>query len=153
MIRELKSYRPVSNNIFVSQICEKAVYEQVFDHFSINGLFHPNNHGFRPNHSTATALIQLYDLWLQSAERQEITAALLLDLSAAFDLVDHELLLRKLHEYGFSNSSINLFTSYLNNRIQYVQVESHLSDPKPTGKQGVPQGSILGPLLFLIFLQ
>ena len=146
-----ENYRPVSNIIFVCQICEKAIYDQVFNHFIINHLFHPNNHGFRPNHSTVTALIQLQDLWLKAAEKGEISAALLLDLSAAFDLVDHKILIGKLQLYGFGDSALDWFTSYLKNRVQYVQVEARLSDPKPTGDQGVPQGSLLGPLLFLIF--
>ena len=83
-----ENYRPVSNIIFVSQIFEKAVFEQLYNHFTCNNLFHPNNHGFRPNHSTVSALIQLQDLWLQAADNGLISAALLLDLSAAFDLVD-----------------------------------------------------------------
>ena len=148
-----ENYRPVSNIIFVSQICEKAVFDQVFCHFQSHHLFHPNNHGFRPCHSTVSALIQLQDLWLLAAERHEISASLLLNLSATFDLVEHEILLGKLGIYGFSPSSLNWFASYLKDRIQYVQVESRLSDPQPTGSQGAPQGSLLGPLLFLIFLQ
>ena len=146
-----ENYRPVSNIIFVCQICEKTIYDQVFNHFIINHLFHPNNHGFRPNHSTVTALIQLQDLWLKAAEKKEISAALLLDLSAAFDLVDHQILIGKLQLYGFDDSALNWFSSYLKDRVQYVQVEASLSDPQPTGDQGVPQGSLLGPLLFLIF--
>ena len=146
-----ENFRPVSNIIFVSQICEKTVFEQLSEHFTVNNLFHPNNHGFRPNHSTVTALAQLQDLWLNAAEKGELSAALLLDLSAAFDLVEHLLLLGKLKCYGLGPSSIEWFSSYLANRTQYVQVECRLSDPKETGKQGVPQGSILGPLLFLIF--
>ena len=94
----------------------------------------------------------MYDMWLNGAENGELTAALLLDLSAAFDLVDHQILLGKLALYGLGQSAIQWFTSYLHERVQYVQVESKLSDPQPTGDQGVPQGSILGPLLFLIFI-
>ena len=90
-------------------------------------------------------------MWLQAAENQEISAALLLDLSAAFDLVDHQILLGKLELYGLDAPSLKWFSSYLKDRVQYVQVESRLSDPMPTGDQGVPQGSLLGPLLFLIF--
>ena len=96
-----ENYRPVSNLIFISLICERAVYDQVFHHFITNDLFHPNLHGGLPNHSTVTALIHLYDLWLNAAENQELNAALLLDLSAAFDLVDHSVFLKKLSLYGF----------------------------------------------------
>ena len=102
-----ENYRPVSNLNYVSMICEKVVSEQVFNHFDMNKLWHQNNHGFRPNHSTATALISLYDLWLQAADDGKLTAALLLDLSAAFDLVDHVLLIGKLRLYGFGETTIN----------------------------------------------
>ena len=80
----------------MSKIAEAAIFEQTFAHFNENQLWHPNHHGFRPNHSTATALIQLYDLWVRGAEVREFTAALLLDLSAAFDVVNHRILLEKL---------------------------------------------------------
>ena len=99
----------------------------------------------------ATALIQLYDLWSRGAEDKEFTAALLLDLSAAFDVVNHKILLQKLEVYNFSPSSLEWFKSYLEDRSQYVMVESKLSDPLKVGEQGVPQGSLLGPLCFIIF--
>ena len=92
-----ENYRPVSDIVFVSKIAEAAIFEQTFSHFDDNKLWHPNHHGFRPNHSTSTALIQLYDLWARGAEDKEFTAALLLDLSAAFDVVTHTILLDKLH--------------------------------------------------------
>ena len=146
-----ENYRPVSDIIFVSKICESAVFGQTFQHFQSNHLWHPNHHGFKPNHSTATALAHLYDLWVMGAEDTEFTAALLLDLSAAFDVVDHQILLDKLELYKFSPSTINWFRTYLENRTQYVMVESRLSDPLKVGAQGVPQGSLLGPLCFIIF--
>ena len=103
-------YRPVSN---VGMICGKVVVEQLLNHFVDNNLWHPNHHGFRSNHSTATALIQLYDKWITAVENGEFTAALLLDLSAAFDLVDHQILLGKLRLYNFTDETIAWFTSYL----------------------------------------
>ena len=146
-----ENWRPVTDIVFVSKLAEAAVFEQVSDHFSRNKLWHPNHHGFRPNHSTATALSQLYDFWIRGAENKELTAALLLDLSAAFDVVDHQILLDKLHLYNFSPKTVSWFKSYLEDRKQIVVVESKLSDPKEVGDQGVPQGSLLGPALFLIF--
>ena len=110
-------YRPVSNLIYVGMICEKVVAEQMLNHFVDNNLWHPNHHGFRPNHSTATALIQLYDMWITGVENGEFTAALLLDLSAAFDLMDHQILLGKLKLYNFSEDTIAWFTSYLHDRV------------------------------------
>ena len=93
----------------------------------------------------------MYDFWIRGAEKTELTAALLLDLSAAFDVVDHRILLDKVQLYNFSPKTISWFKSYLEDRKQIVVVESKLSDPKEVGDQGVPQGSLLGPALFLIF--
>ena len=119
--------------------------------FRLTQLWHPNHYGFRPNHSTATAITQLYDIFIRGAESRKLTAALLLDLSAAFDVVDHQILLQKLKLYNFSPNSISWVQSYLEGRKQIVTVESRLSDPKFVGEQGVPQGSLLGPILFLIY--
>ena len=146
-----ENWRPITDIVFVSKLAEAAVFDQIAEHFSVNKLWHPNHHGFRPNHSTATALSQLYDLWISKAEDQELSAALLLDLSAAFDVVDHKILLEKLELYNFSAETISWFKSYLEHRRQIVVIESKLSDPKDVGEQGVPQGSLLGPILFLIF--
>ena len=115
-----ENYRPVSDIIFVSKIAEAAVFEQTFEHFNGNNLWHGNHHGFRPKHSTATAMIQLYDLWARGAEDKEFTAALLLDLSAAFDVVNHKIFLEKLELYNFSPSTLQWFKSYLEDRTQYV---------------------------------
>ena len=146
-----ENYRPVSDIIFVSKIIESAVFDQTFTHFNNNKLWHSNHHGFRPNHSTATALAQLQKIWIDGAENKTLTAALLLDLSAAFDVVDHRILIEKLNLYGFSPCTVRWFESYLTGRTQLVQVGSRLSDPLLVGPQGVPQGSLLGPLCFLIF--
>ena len=88
---------------------------------------------------------------MEDAEHKELSAALLLDLSAAFDIVDHDILIKKLETYNFSEESVEWFRSYLDSRVQTVQVESKFSDPEPLGDYGVPQGSILGPLIFIIF--
>ena len=146
-----ENWRPVTDIVFVSKLAEAAVYDQVSEHFSANNLWHPNHHGFRPNHSTASAISQMYDFWIRGAEKTELSAALLLDLSAAFDVVDHFILLEKLKLYNFSPKTISWFKSYLENRKQVVVVESMSSDPKEVGEQGVPQGSLLGPILFIIF--
>ena len=146
-----ENWRPVTDIVFVSKLAEAAVYEQVEGHFTRSKLWHPNHHGFKANHSTATAINQIYDFWIRSAEKTELTAALLLDLSAAFDVVDHQILLDKLKLYNFSPQAISWFRSYLQGRKQVVVIESKTSDPKEVGEQGVPQGSLLGPILFIIF--
>ena len=147
-----ENYRPVSHIVEISKATEYAVLEQLLEHFQVNGLFHPNHHGFLPNRNTTTALLQIYDIWVSAAENKELSAALFIDLSAAFDIVDHSILLDKLRLYNFSESSISFFRSYLADRKQIVQVQSKLSDPGLVGEQGVPQGSILGPILFLIYM-
>lgn len=90
---EAKNYRPVSHIIEVGNIVEYVIHDQVYNHFISNNLFHENHHGFLGQHSTATALIQLYDTWLKAKEDKELSAALLLDLSAAFHVVHHSILL------------------------------------------------------------
>ena len=145
------NYRPVSHIVEIGKIVEYVVHEQVYDHFVSQQLFHANHHGFLRNHSTATALIQLYDLWLTAADKKELSAALLLDLSAAFDIVDHKIFLDKLRCYNFSEDTVSWFKSYLESRSQIVQVQTKFSDNVNLGEYGVPQGSILGPLIFLIY--
>ena len=110
------NYRPVSHIVEVGKIVEYVIYDQVYTHFVENNIFHPNHHGFLGNRSTATALIQLYDLWLEASEKTELSAALLLDLTAAFDVVDHEIFIQKLEAYNFSQDSVAWFSSYLKNR-------------------------------------
>ena len=101
-----ENYRPVLNIPELSKIFEYAIFDQLMEHFLNNNLFHPNHHGFLPHHNTSTALAQMVDLWLKAAEDQELSATLLLDLSAAFDLVDHSVLLRKLKLYNLSDKSV-----------------------------------------------
>ena len=145
-----KNYRPVSNLVEVGQLIEQAVYFQVVEHFQKNNLFHRNHHGGLANHSTATALIQVYDKFLDAAERKKLTAALLLDQSAAYDLLDHLILLKKLALYGFQEESVQWFQSYLSGRSQSVQVEAQQSTIEKLGDHAAPQGSVLGGLLFII---
>ena len=135
----------------MSKIVEYAVHDQVYHHFFNHKIFHPNHHGFLGHHNTSTALIQLQDLWLEASENKELSAALLLDLSAAFDVVDHSIFLKKLNVYKFSEKSIEWFKSYLESRRFFVQVESKISKKENLEDIGVPQGSILGPLIFIIF--
>ena len=148
---EAQFYRPISNLSEVSKLTERAVYNQIYMYLLDNGLFHPDHHGCHKNHSTATALQQLRDLWLQAAEEGKLSAALMLDLRAGFDVVSHSLLLLKLKEYGLNDVALSWFSNYLTDRYQCVQIESALSS-NILVPWGVPQGSILGPLLFLIFL-
>ena len=145
-----KNYRPVSILSPLSKILEKVIYQQVYNYFDKNKIFNPNMHGYRHGRSTETALLSMYDRWVKSAAGGQFSGAIVLDLSSAFDLVDPSLLLQKLKIYGLEDDSLEWINTYLTGRFQAVWLDHVLSDFLET-KVGVPQGSNLGPLFFLIF--
>ena len=147
---QAKNYRPVAILSPLSKILEKIVFEQLYDYLTRNHIFHPNLHGYRKNRSTQTAMIQMYHRWVQAAADGQVSGVVLLDLSAAFDLVDPGILLQKLRIYGLDREMSDWIESYLTDRAQAVWIDHVLSEFLPC-EVGVPQGSILGPLLFLIF--
>ena len=149
-VLDRKNYRPVSILSPVSKVLERAIYEQLYSYFSHNRIFHPNVMGYRKNRSTATALLQMYDRWISGAGNKRISGIVLLDLSAAFDLVSSEILVEKLRVYGLQDDFLEWIKCYLSHRKQAVWVDHILSDWLEV-EVGVPQGSILGPLLFIIF--
>ena len=144
------NYRPIAHLSSISKIFEKCIFQQIYDYFEDNNLLHYNQHGFRKNMSTITATAQLYDRLIEAAENHEFAGLLLLDFSSAFDLVNHEILLGKLDFYGFNLESLKFFASYLSNRRQLVEINGCYSNFNDL-IHGVPQGSIIGPLFFLIF--
>ena len=146
-----KNYRPVAILSPLSKVLEKAVYEQLYSYFSKNNIFHPNIHGYRANRSTQTALVQMYDHWVQAASQGQVSGAVLLDLSAAFDLVPSDILVRKLRVYGLDEGSLAWIESYLSDRFQAVWIDHVMSEFLPC-EVGVPQGSNLGPLLFMLYV-
>ena len=145
-----KNYRPVSLLAVFSKILERVIFEQMIQYLEVNHLLHRSHHGFRSSHSTVTALIEMYDQWMDALENDEVSAVIMLDLSAAFDVVDHEILIQKLEIYGVEAATIPWFRSYLSERSQQVYIEGSLSEPLSL-EAGVPQGSILGPLLYVLF--
>ena len=145
-----KNYRPVAIVPILSKILERVIFNQVIEYLNTNNLLHPSHHAYRAEHNTTTALIQMYDGWLQAVESGELAGVCMLDMSAAFDLVDHDLLIQKLGLYGFDESILGWTQSYLSGRSQCVVIEGCLSKLLPVNT-GVPQGSILGPLLYTIF--
>ena len=124
---------------------------QLVKYLDENNLVHPNLHGSRPNHNTSTALIQLYDRWVEEIEEGKLIGVLKCDQSAAFDVCDHSILLKKLKLLGLEESAVGWIRSYLQNRRQCCFVDGNLSSPLELLQCGVPQGSIGGPLLWLCF--
>ena len=147
---EMSNYRPVAILLPLSKVLEKIIYKQIYNYFNTHKLFHSNLHGYRGNRSTHTALLQMYDRWVRSAAKGQISGVILLDLSAAFDLVDSGILLKKLRIYGFREDLLGWVQSYLTERHQAVWVDHVFSEFVPHSI-GVPQGSILGPLFFLLY--
>ena len=146
-----KNYRPVSLLSITSKILERVVYHQMIEYLEENGLLHPSHHGFRKSHSTTTALLEMYANWVEAQEDDKITAVVLLDLSAAFDLFDKEILIEKLKLYGFEENSTSWMESYLTGRNQQVFLDGEFSETLPVDI-GVPQGSILGPILYCLLV-
>ena len=137
----------MSHLVQIGKLAELAVNSQIIEHFEKNSLFHPNLHGGLAQHSTATALLQLHDLWLSAADNKVLSATCLLDQKAAFDLLSHSVLREKLFAYNFDENSVNWIMSYLENRTQIVQIEAKQSEPISCGPLGAPQGSVLALLL------
>ena len=148
---DANNYRPITVLPTISKILEKAVHTQLYAYLKNNGILTSKQFGFRPKLSTGTALSHFTDNILQNMDAGSFTGAVFLDLSKAFDTVDHPLLLQKLTHIGLTTSTTQWFRSYLTNRSQITSVgDAHsASTEMPIG---VPQGSILGPLLFLIYV-
>jgi hypothetical protein len=149
----LKNFRPVSNLTFLSKILEKIVLAQTLKHVNSNSLFSVFQSAYRPHRSTETALLKIFNDLLCALDERKITVLALLDLSSAFDTIDHEILLCRLQSvFGIEGTVLAWFSSYLTERSQTVSVDGCRSEPSPL-RFGVPQGSVLGPVLFLLYVQ
>jgi len=148
---QLSNYRPISVLPAISKVFEKAIFNQIHEHFKSENLYYDNQYGFRANHSTEYATLELVDRLNYEMDKGNFPLNVYIDLSKAFDTVDHEILLSKLQYYGIRNTSLSLLRSYLSNRIQYVEIDSYRSSFRKINT-GVPQGSVLGPLLFIIYI-
>ena len=146
-----KNFRPVSNlQAFLSKLTEKAVFHQIHDHMADMGSYPIAQSAYRENHSTETALLKVKNDILLNMNKQHVTLLVLLDLSAAFDTVDHGILLEALNKLGLGGKAFERLRSYLSGRCQRISVRGCQSESLKLNC-GVPQGSCLGPLLFTIY--
>ena len=145
------NYRPISLLSNVEKIIEKLMYEKLSNFLDINSLIYSLQFGFRPKYWTAHALINLTETIRQSLDEGSFGCGIYVDLQKAFDAVDHKILLHKLEYYEIRGVCNDWFKSYLSNRKQFVSINGYNSDLIPVDC-GVPQGSVLGPLLFLIYV-
>ena len=144
---DLNNYRPVSNLCFIAKILEKLVLSQVSSYLNSHNLYNTCQSAYRPGHSTETALLKVVNDLFLSLNKGNISVLALLDFSSAFDTIDHTILVHRLHtDFGFTDTVLQWFSSYLTDRTQYVSPCNHCSDFAPV-HSGVPQGSVLGPML------
>ena len=147
----MNNYRPISLLPVISKVIEKIICTQLSSYFENNKLFYDSQYGFRPNHCTEQATLELTDRIISAMDNNDVPIGVFLDLSKAFDTIDHNILLNKLEHYGIEGIPLQLFKNYLTNRKQYVKLCDIKSNVLQI-KTGVPQGSILGPLLFIIYI-
>ena len=147
----VENYRPISLLPLFSKILERIMHSRLYKHFESNNFLYGKQFGFRKNCSVDYGLMEVVNDISQSMAEKKLTLGVFIDLSKAFDTVDHEILLKKLKSYGVVGVELSWFKSYLTNRQQFVKIDN-IESTFLEVKCGVPQGSILGPLLFLIYV-
>src|SRR6218665_3018848 len=147
----LSNYRPISNLSFLSKLSERVVLSRLKGYLTSNNLLNPNQSAYTKHHSTETLLTSLYNKLVMAIGHQQVSCLCLLDISAAFDTVDHTILTHRLSSlFGISGTALSWIKSYLTSRSFTVNVAGHTSNPQ-TLTCGVPQGSVLDPLLFILY--
>ena len=148
---DLNNYRPVSNLCFIAKILEKLVLYKVSSYLNSHNLYNTCQSAYRPCHSTETVLLKVVNDLFLSLNKGNLAVLALLDFSSAFDTIDHPILVHRLHTvFGFTDAVLQWFSSYLAGRTHYVSLSNHCSAFAPM-HSGVPQGSVLGPILFTMY--
>ena len=137
--------------LFFDKIIEKLMHYRLYNFLQTHNILFKNQFGFRKNTSTSHALIQIVERIRQSIDNKNNNCGIFIDLSKAFDTINHEILLSKMEHYGIRGIALSWFKSYLSNRKQYTYLNGISSNVKQINC-GVPQGSVIGPLLFLIYI-
>jgi hypothetical protein len=148
---EKGNYRPISLLSNLNRIFEKVMYKRFMSFIQDKNILYHSQYGFRRQHSTQHAILDIVNRIQENIDNKKFTCGIFIDLQKAFDTVDHTILLRKLQCYGFRGIIYDWFSSYLTNRIQTTEIDNNISNKERT-ICGVPQGSVLGPLLFLIYI-
>ena len=146
----LQNYRPISNLTLISKTIEKVVSAQLNTYLKDNNLLEPCQSAYRQGHSTETALVRVQNDVICAVGQRKAVLLVLLDLSAAFDTVNHQLLIKTLQQLGIRGTMLHWFSTYLVGRLQRIKVNGVTSQPKLLDC-GVPQGSVLGPILFTVY--
>ena len=149
---KLDNYRPIALLPSLSKILERIIANRLMKFFSQTNAIDPHQYGFRPQHSTSDAITQLIGHIIQGKELKHCTLATFLDFSKAFDTINHETLLSKLLTLGIRGIAYKLLQNYLSNRKQYCEINNTNSEIIASHSYGVPQGSILGPILFVAYI-
>ena len=148
---KITNYGPISVLSFFSKVFEKIIYHKLIEFLDHNGILYCYQFGFRQGHSTQQAIITLVNKITSCLDCGDLVIGIFLDLKKAFDTVDHKILLKKLYAYGIRGVALKLLESYLSGRSQYV-VYDYQQSATLSITCGVPQGSVLGPLLFIIYM-
>lgn len=148
---DVNNYRPISVVPTIAKIFEKIIHDQLYSYLNVNELLAPCQSGFRSMHSTTTALLEATNTWSLNIDNGLLNGVIFIDLKKAFDTINHEILISKLSNYGLDMNSLGWFKSYLSDRAQRCTVNGNLSEPRVVSC-GIPQGSNLGTLLFLTYI-